>query len=72
MIKLDIIAVKQLIKENFRNNQAFFAETIKIDKHYLNRILRGAEKASSPKACYGVINYCKNNGLDYTKFIVID
>ena len=71
-MQIKIEPIKQLIKERFRNNQAWFAEEIDINKHYFNRILRGTEKSSSPKACSGVINYCKRNNLDYQKFISLD
>lgn len=69
-MKINIGAVKTLIKENFRNNQTWFAEEISMDAHYLNQILLGNKKSSSPKACRGVIDYCKRNSLNINDYII--
>lgn len=70
LMKINVLAVKELIKDKFRNNQTWFAEEIKIDAHYLNQILLGNKKATSPKACRGVIDYCKKNNLNINDFII--
>lgn len=62
--------VKRLIKEKFRNNQTWFAEEININPHYFNQIMLGNKKNSSPKACRGIIEYCKKNKLDISEFII--
>ena len=67
---INVTAVKGLIKDKFRNNQTWFAEEIAIDAHYLNQILLGNKKATSPKVCRGVINYCKENDLNINDFII--
>lgn len=69
-MKINVQAVKGLIKEKFRNNQTWFAEEIEIDAHYFNQILLGNKSATSPKACRGVINYCKKNNLEINDFII--
>ncbi len=68
-MQLKVEAVKQLIKEKFRNNQKWFAEEIAIDAHYFNQIMLGNYKPSSPKACRGVITYCKKNNLNITDYV---
>ena len=69
-MKINVQAVKELIKERFRNNQTWFAEEINIDAHYLNQILLGNQKDTSPKACRGVVDYCKKNNLDVNDYII--
>ncbi len=69
-MKINVGAVKTLIKEKFRNNQTWFAEEISMDAHYLNQILLGNKKPSSPKACRGVIDYCKRNSLNISDYII--
>lgn len=67
---INVGAVKTLIKDKFRNNQTWFAEEISMDAHYLNQILLGNKKPTSPKACRGVINYCKKNSLNINDYII--
>ena len=72
-MEVNIEKVKELINEKFRGNQTFFAETLGIDRHYLNQILLKKQKASSPKLCRAIIQYCLNNKLkkeDYIFFII--
>lgn len=69
-MKINVQAVRELIKEKFRNNQKWFAEEINIDAHYFNQIMLGNKKATSPKACRGVIDYCKRNNLEINDFII--
>lgn len=69
-MKINVQAVKELIKEKFRNNQTWFAEEIEIDAHYFGQILLGNKSATSPKACRGVIDYCKKNNLEINDFII--
>lgn len=69
-MRINTSAVKGLIREKFRNNQTWFAEEIGMDPHYFNQIMAGKQNASSPKACRGVINYCKKNSLEITNFII--
>lgn len=68
-MQIKIEPIKEFIKEKFRNNQAWFAEEIQVNKHYFNRVLNGTEKPTSPKICSNIIKYCKDNNLDYERFI---
>ncbi len=71
-MKIKREALKAHIKEKFRNNQTWFAEEIAVDRHYFNRVLNGREKATSPKICNNIIEYCKRNDLDYRSFISLE
>lgn len=68
-MEVNIEKVKELIKEKFRGNQTFFAETIGIDRHYLNQILLKRQKPSSPKLCNAIIRYCIINKLKKEDYI---
>lgn len=63
-------AILVLIKERFRNNKTFFAETLGINRSYLNQILNGRKKTSSPKTVNRLIKYCKENDLDINDYIL--
>lgn len=71
-MEINIKKTKELIKEKFRGNQTFFAETIGFDRHYLNQILKEKKKSSSPKLCDAVINYCIVNNLKKEDYIFFD
>lgn len=68
-MEVNIEKIKELINERFRGNQTFFAETIGFDRHYLNQILLKKQKATSPKLCRAIINYCIVNKLKKEKYI---
>ncbi len=70
-MELNLLAIKSLIKERFRNNTAWFSEEIGIDKGYCYQILNGKKKSGSKKACDGVILYCKRNNLNYLDYIFL-
>lgn len=69
-MQINVEAVKALIKKRYRGNRSLFAEIISMDAHYFNQIMRGEMKATSPKACRGVIDYCKKNNLNINEFII--
>nr|DAY63158.1 MAG TPA: ATP-dependent target DNA activator B [Caudoviricetes sp.] len=71
MLKLNIEAVLELIKQNFRNNKAFFAETIGVDPSYLSSVLNSKAIDHSPKICNGIMKYCQDNNLDYREYIIL-
>ena len=68
-MEVNITKVEELIQAKFRGNQTFFAETIGVDRSYLNQILLGKQKASSPKLCRAIIKYCINNKLKKENYI---
>lgn len=69
-MEINIIEVKALIKEKFRNNKSWFAEEIGVDRAYLNQVLNGHAILHSPKICKGIIGFCTRNNLDYKKYII--
>lgn len=69
-MQINIEAIRTLIQEKYRGNQTFFAEILSVDAHYFNQIMKGKQKASSPKTCRCVIEYCKNNNLEIDKYII--
>lgn len=68
-MKVNIIAVNEFIKKNYRNNKTWFAEVIGINTSYLNQILNGKVSASSFKMCNAIVEYCRENNLDFNEFI---
>lgn len=68
-MKVNIEAVSQLIKDKFRNNKAFFADTIGVNRAYLSSVLNKSAIDDSPKICNGIIKYCKENNLNYENYI---
>lgn len=68
-MQLNTAKVKELIKEEFRNNKTWFAETIGVSKGYLCQVLKGTKKASSQKICNAIIGYCKSNNLNFKDYI---
>lgn len=68
-MELNIEAVLELIKERFRNNKTYFAETIGVDPSYLNSVLNKKAISHSPKICKRVKIYCEQNKLDVKKYI---
>lgn len=71
-MRVNVINLNKLIKEKFRGNQTFFAETAKIDRGYLNQILNNRTSNNSPKICNAIIKFCENNNLNYKDFIFLD
>lgn len=70
-MEINVIEVKKLIKEKFRDNQKWFSEEMKVDYSYINMILHKKRSPRSPKLCNAIINYCKENKLEYKKYIFL-
>lgn len=70
-MKINIEAIKELIKERFRDNQAYFADEIGISREYVNRLLNGKIHSNSDKLCNSIIKYCELNNLDFRKYIFL-
>jgi len=70
-MRLNVEAILQLISEKFRNNKAFFADTIGVDRAYLSSVLNKNAINYSPKICNGIIKYCQENNLDYKNYIFL-
>ena len=71
-MRVNISNLNKLIKEKFRGNQTFFAETIEIDRSYLNQILHNKIDNNSYKICNAIIKYCEKNNLNYKDYIFLD
>lgn len=66
---IDINAIKELIKERFENKLSYFVAELKIDYSYMNQIMNGHKSPGSKKVCDKIVQYCKENNLDYSKYI---
>ena len=71
MMQLNIPAIKKLIDEKYRGNQAFFADEIGTSRTYLNLILNGRRNPNSSKACAHIITYCEKNNMNYKDLIIL-
>lgn len=71
-MRVNISNLNKLIEEKFRGNQTFFAETIDIDRSYLNQVLNNKVDNNSSKICNAIIRYCEKNNLNYKKYISLD
>lgn len=70
-MKINIETTKELIKERFRNNISWFAETIDMDATYVSTILNNPSKSTSDKFCNSMIKYCELNDLDFKKYVIL-
>lgn len=68
-MKVNIKKVKELIEENFEGKMSLLAKELEIDYSYINSIMNYKRSAGSKKMCDKLIIYCKENGLDYNKYI---
>lgn len=68
-MKINVMAVRELIKEKFDNKVSKFVKEIQVDYSYANQILNGHKSPESKKICDGIILYCKKNNIDYHKYI---
>lgn len=71
-MELNIVALKKLILERFRNNQSWFADEIGVNVSFLNEILNGRKGADSNKLCIAIILFCENNNLNFRDYIFLD
>ena len=69
-MEVNIQAIKQIIKEEYRANQTWFAEDIGINASYLNEIINGRKSAQSNKLGLEIIKWCERSGRDYKKYII--
>lgn len=69
-MEVNIEAISELIKEEYRGNQSWFASDIEINISYLNGILNKKKSAQSNKMCLAIIKYCEKKKKDYKKYII--
>lgn len=70
-MRINVDAVNELIKENFRNNKKWFSEEIGVDYSYLNQVLNHKSIDHSPKIINGIMKYCEKHKLDSKKYIFL-
>lgn len=70
-VRLNVDAVNELIKDKFRNNKSWFAEEIGVNGSYLIQVLNKKEIDHSPKIINGVVDFCKKNELNPSKYIFL-
>lgn len=71
-MKLNTRKTKQLLKENFNNNQTEMAKTLGIERTHLNKVLNNGGCGAGGILCGAIIKYCENNGLDFREFIFLE
>ena len=69
-MEANIDEIKNLIKEEYRSNQSWFATDIGINISYLNEILNKRKSAKSNKLCTAIIKFCEKNKRNYKKYII--
>lgn len=70
-MKVNIEAVKKLIKERFRDNTSWFAEEIGMDATYVSTLLNNPAKSKSDKFCNSLIKFCELNNLNFREYIFL-
>lgn len=69
-MEANIIQIKELIVEEYRGNQSWFATDIGINVSYLNEILNKKKSAKSNKLCIAIIKFCEKTKRNYKKYII--
>lgn len=68
-MEINIESLSNLIREKFRNNKRFFAETIGVGETTFYSVMAGRGNKHSPKIIKKIIKYCKENNLNYEDYI---
>ncbi len=68
-MKINIKEVRKLIQERFDNKLTNFVTELGIDYSYMNLIMNGHRAPDSKKVCDRIVEYCKKNNLDYSKYV---
>ncbi len=71
-MQVNIEELKQLIQEEYRGNQTWFAEDIGINSSYMNEILNMKKSSQSNKLCLAIIKWCEKKKRNYRKYIFFD
>jgi hypothetical protein len=64
--------LRQLIQEEYRGNQSWFAEDIGINASYLSEIINKRKSAKSNKLCLAIIKWCEKKKRDYKRYIFLN
>ncbi len=69
-MQVDINAIDELIQEEYRGNQTWFAEDLGVNVSYLNEILNSRKSPKSNKMCIAIIKFCEKTSRNYKKYII--
>lgn len=69
-MEANVDSINQLIREEYRGNQSWFADDIGINVSYLNEILNKRKSSRSNKLCLALITYCERKKKDYKRYII--
>lgn len=70
-MKINTKNLKKLIKEEFEDNQTLFANTLKIDRSHLNKIINSDGNMAGAIVCGAIIKYCEIHNLNYRDYIFL-
>lgn len=71
-MKINIVALQELLQERFNGNQTLFAEEIGIERSHVNKVFKNEGQGAGAMFCGAIIKFCNNNGLDYQKYIFLE
>lgn len=69
-MEANIDKIKQLIQEEYRGNQTWFADDIGINSSYFNEIINNRKSPQSSKLCVAIIKYCEKKKKNYKEYII--
>ncbi len=69
-MEVDIEKIKELINNEYRGNQSWFAADIGLNISYLNEILNQRKSSKSNKFCVAIINFCEKKNKNYKDYII--
>ncbi len=64
-MEANIEEIKEIIENEYRGNQTWFAEDIGINPSYLNEIINKRKSAKSNKLCLAIIKWCEIKKKNY-------
>ena len=71
-MKLNMAALKELLKKQFNNNQSEMAKTLKVERTHLNKIFNNNGRGAGATIYGAIIKYCNDNNLDYKSYIFLN
>ena len=71
-MKINIEALKELLRDKFDGNQTVFAETMGLERTHVNKVFKNNGKGAGTIFCGAIIKYCESNNMDYKKYIFLD
>ena len=68
-MKLNLEALKELLKVQFNNNQSEMARILEVERTHLNKVFNNNGKGAGTIICGAIIKYCNKNNLNYKTYI---